>query len=859
MKKKKPTLTHYTKKLKKVRLARTVTVIATLFVSGVVVAANVLPQVIKSNAATSDTSNDVIAGGVNQWYGDTAKSELIQKVYTASDDQALSARALYAKFGVTADKIRAAKFEWLYGPNVTGSKVSPNESITPFGDWNSFGRQNNTAYTLFQVTYGSKTANFYYKAHKIMFPGTWSSGTSAEPVLMSTDRTWFISLKCGNIVVKTIPSNPSINFTKAAVSVTRGTKTYTQAEVNAAGFKLQLKDRIKYRLTGKNGDVVYPAGLRLIDRIPTGTKLVAQGGDGFPNVTVTKVANANVNGDPAVAWDFSAIPANQGGYTDFTVEVTAVTSQICNIGLWGTSAKLLGATNQVCLQVEANKPLLTVTKVAQNAPASVKVGDQVSYKIEMTNTGTADAANAVAVDLLKRVDDKLTQEFVSLGTASVTRIADGSTVSATTHAIKDTASQATYANGNKDVFGYQVDSLPAGTKLSFVITTKAVLLPQACDYALGNYKDSGNPIGVTATAEVCIPVVNPDTPRVKVTKSAVSPAANKQVARGQVITYDIVVENPSKVALPSTVTVKDTFTPAGYAKDITIVGKTSGVTATVVTDGVNITVPKLAAGEKATVRISAKVADTAADNQKFCNNATITTSFDGNISTETSSSVCHTTTLIKKNKTAKYLDRGDDPQKVPADAGDEIEYTLTTRNQASEAVSYVVSEDLSDILSYADVVDNGGGTLTGTNLVWAAKSIPAGGSITNTFKIKVKDPVPNNQPSAGNPGDFDYNMFNSYGDEVNIKINKPLIQKVVDVATNLPETGAAQYGLVIFFLGLSVYFFVRNKQLTNELAVATVEYQHQASTTQMAQAQSLIHPEEDDVTPEPPAPTPPAA
>jgi len=158
------------------------------------------------------------------------------------------------------------------------------------------------------------------------------------------------------------------------------------------------------------------------------------------------------------------------------------------------------------------------------------------------------------------------------------------------------------------------------------------------------------------------------------------------------------------------------------------------------------------------------------------------------------------------------------------------------------------------------VTDNGGGTLTGTKLIWAAKSIPAGGKITNTFKVKVKSPVPNNEPSKTNPSNFDYNMFNNYGNDVNIKVNKPLVQQVVDVANNLPETGAAQYGLVIFFLGLSVYFFVRNKQLTNELAAATVEYQHQASTAQMTQAQSLIHPEDDDdVTPEPPTQTPPAA
>jgi hypothetical protein len=62
---------------------------------------------------------------------------------------------------------------------------------------------------------------------------------------------------------------------------------------------------------------------------------------------------------------------------------------------------------------------------------------------------------------------------------------------------------------------------------------------------------------------------------------------------------------------------------------------------------------------------------------------------------------------------------------------------------------------------------------------------------------------------------------------------------------------------MVMFIGLSAYFFVRNKQLTSELAAATVEYQHQASPAALTQAENLIHPEEPDVTtPEPPVEPP---
>lgn len=871
MKKKQPTLTHYTKRLKKVRLARTITVIATLFVSGVVVAANVLPQVVKSNASVvPDTTNDVVNGGVNQWDGSKAKSELIAKVFNGTSNEAKSAKALYTKLGISQSDVQGATYKWLYGPNVTGTKVNPNDSITKYGDWRSFGRNPGTGFTLYPVDYSATApakspADFYYKAHKLMF-STWASGTSAEPVLMGNG--WFIALECGNPVIQTIPSNPSINFTKSAVSVTRGSKTFTEAEVKAGSFKLQVKDQITYRLTGKNGNVIYPAGLRLIDQIPTGTKLVSQGGDGWPGTTLTKVANATVNGKPAVAWDFSAIPANQGGYTDFKVEVTAVTSQICNVALYGKPGNLPVATNPVCLSV--GKPTLTIEKGATSpVPSDIKVGTEMKYQVKMTNTGAAEAPGAVALDILRRdaTNGERTQDFKSVGTPTLTVNGTTRNLNSSEYtAVVDAATQKQYANGNADAYGIRVNSLPAGGVVTFTITTKLTKIPAkvdnvtaTCDFAVVSMTGSTAPLGIEAkTPNVCLPV---GSPRISVVKT--SPTANRNVSRGQTINYDVVVKNnSSQFAQTSEVTVTDTFTPPGAFKNLKQSSSASfsglAIKTTQSANGFVWKIAKIPANGVVTIKISATVVDDAADATKVCNNATITMTPGNPVVSETSSTVCNTVSLIKLNKTAKYVNRSDDPQKSAARAGDEIEYTLTTTNQASSpAVDYVVTEDLTDVLMYADVTDNGGGTLTESKLIWAPKTIPAGGKITNTFKVTVKDPVPNNQASSTNPTGYDYNMFNRYGDDVNIPVEKPIIDRIVDVATSLPETGAAQYALVVLFLGMSVYFFVRNRQLTNELAAATVEYQHQASSASMAEAQTLIHPEDTDTTtPQPPAAPP---
>lgn len=885
MKKNKPqTLTRYSKKLKNVRLARTITVVATLFVSGVVVAANVLPQVIKSEAAVGGGhANDVVTNGVDQWNPTNAKSELIQRVFKNNDSMAQSAKALYQDFGITESQIQSASYSWLLGSAASSPGNVPTKSVAPYLSWHSFGRYQDGPYTPYRVTTASGSiATFYYKSFQTALNDPNTGVTKSRvPVLEGSNGTtrWLIDLACGNIITEKLPQ-PSVTFTKSAVSVVRAGKTITG--ITPSSFTLQLNDIITYRISGKNtGNATYPAGLRLADGIPAGTSLVSQGGDGWAGgVTLTPVSpKPIVDGVTYVAWDFSAIPAGRSGYTDMKVRVTSVNSQICNYAIWADKggAALKGATNKICMPTKATSPLLDITKQAQDAPNAMNIGDKVTYKIVMKNSGTAAASNAVALDILNKdaSGSSKSEEFVSLGTPALTKTADGTAIpvaSSGYHAVKDAATQKTYAGGNANAYGYQLASMPAGSTLTFTITTKAIKLPEACDFAIANYTGSSNPVAVDKTPNVCIPVVEENQPRVVVTKQAVSPRANTNVARGQTISYNVVVENPSKVAQTSAVTIVDTFTPPGYAKDIKETSRSSSFSlnmkTTVQTDGLTWVIQSIPAGGKITIGVSATVADNAADKTKICNNATLTTNIPNNVPADYSSNVCHNVSLIKQSKTAKYTNRTDDPTKKAANAGDEIQYTLTTTNQATVAApGYVVTEDLTDVLAYADVSDANGGTLKGNTLTWPAKDIPAGGTITNTFKVKVKNPIPNNKSSVNDVAQYDYNMFNTYGNDVNIKINKPIIQQIVDIANNLPDTGAAQYGLVVFFIGLSVYFFVRNKQLTHELAAATVEYQHQESAGAVEIAQSMVHPEEnimnDDVSgddstpPEPPVGTPP--
>jgi uncharacterized repeat protein (TIGR01451 family)/LPXTG-motif cell wall-anchored protein len=138
---------------------------------------------------------------------------------------------------------------------------------------------------------------------------------------------------------------------------------------------------------------------------------------------------------------------------------------------------------------------------------------------------------------------------------------------------------------------------------------------------------------------------------------------------------------------------------------------------------------------------------------------------------------------IIKSKIAKNLTTGTTGTAVSAKAGDVVEYTLTTKNNGGVATDFVVTDDISDVLEYSDIAFvSDGGAVSSNVVTYKSVSLAPGATVSNTFKVRVKNPLPNT-PQSGTH--FDYTMQNTYGNLVTVNLDRPTPGKAV---LNLEKT-----------------------------------------------------------------------
>jgi hypothetical protein len=163
-----------------------------------------------------------------------------------------------------------------------------------------------------------------------------------------------------------------------------------------------------------------------------------------------------------------------------------------------------------------------------------------------------------------------------------------------------------------------------------------------------------------------------------------------------------------------------------------------------------------------------------------------------------------------------------------AEGDDVIVYTLSVKNEGKFKVEdFVMEENLSDVLEYAEIQDMNGGELDDKKVGrWPKESIEAGATLSKKVTVKIKNPVPQTPASASDPGSYDLVMTNVfYGDTVNIKLPQGSVKSAEAVVQTLPNTGPGTTMAVGFLLTAFVgYFFARSRLLAEELDVVRTDF-----------------------------------
>ena len=180
-----------------------------------------------------------------------------------------------------------------------------------------------------------------------------------------------------------------------------------------------------------------------------------------------------------------------------------------------------------------------------------------------------------------------------------------------------------------------------------------------------------------------------------------------------------------------------------------------------------------------------------------------------------------------KNVTKNLI--GNNALNTTVNAGDVLEYTLTTSNtHTSDITEYDIKDYVGDILDYAEVdlefLGSQGGIFdkSANEVVWAKQKLPAKSEAIKVFRVKVKNPVPStNSPSTVSTG-FDCKISNQYGDEITLQVECPVIKGIEE----LPNTGpGTTIGATFTVTALSGYFFAWARLLAKESGVIKRIYQ----------------------------------
>jgi gliding motility-associated-like protein/uncharacterized repeat protein (TIGR01451 family) len=565
---------------------------------------------------------------------------------------------------------------------------------------------------------------------------SWTSSVAGTAVVSSggTGTGNSITLK-GNIPtggnnVITITVNGTIDASFSGTSTNTATATPSEAGSQPSGSTvnttvgrtpvvtilkkgpatLTAGQPISYTIEATNSSVADAKALVITDNVP------AQLSNVIWTASTTGTANiiGSGNGTGNSISTSGNLPAGTGNKITITVTGTVASSfngALVNTAT-GTPAEpgTTPGTSTVSTQV-GRVPVLSILKAG---PATITAGGQITYTVDVTNTGTSDALLAAISDAVPASIKNVSWTTAVAGAASVSTGGTG-----TGNAISQTA------------------NIPAGSANKVTLTIKGTVDAAFSGSIVNTAKATPAEAGTTEVTSTATTTAS-RTPVLSISKTGPS-----VLTSGQNITYTITVNNFSNSdakaliitdQVPATVSVSN-WSAVATANAI-VNGAASGTGNNI---NVNADLPA-GAGNAITITVNGKIS--AAFSGTLTNTATATPAEPGTVAKSSSS----TTTV---NKTPVLTIQKGGPGILSA--GDKIFYTLTIANASTANADNATIEDIIPAtisnVSWTTSASGSAQTISGAtgtgNNVQIKANIPAGAA--NSITVNISGTV---SPSA---------------------------------------------------------------------------------------------------------------
>jgi len=175
---------------------------------------------------------------------------------------------------------------------------------------------------------------------------------------------------------------------------------------------------------------------------------------------------------------------------------------------------------------------------------------------------------------------------------------------------------------------------------------------------------------------------------------------------------------------------------------------------------------------------------------------------------------------ILRTKSAQNISTDKNAEDSAAKAGEKITYTLTVKNEGKAPQEFTIKDDLSDVVEYATVLNNGGGTYEKktTTLSWPTITLEPGDEQSRMYTVQLPTTVPAAPQGTSDPSSYDCRMTNVFGNTVDVSVDCPAPKVVEQTVSELPTTGPTENMLFAGILfAVVAYFYARSRQLRTEV------------------------------------------